>query len=370
MPYIESPGLPNTIADIPGSNEGVLDWHCSFVTEKTITNIDIERIRRLGGSLEVLDGYYWEETYNPFRRTIGLVTMEKLMQDVYKKKGDPKYNVAIRQSSKLSGTSVYGKMLEMIEVFKYEDVTDDKIPQTDYQYIISNDRIISKNSADRKNAPIQMGIFILAYSRDHMMNLFDHVGRRNVIATETDSMYIPQSLMPRMQSFIGKTVGALDSEFGDTACTEAYFLSKKSYGLNKFVFLDNGATAYDANGDAVREDTGTLHTKLRSKGIPALNVTPEIYSEMYQKCINAKADEEPSIKIEGITIFRRELFGEGTSVSVGTASKVLKIKKNLKEYKETIYPAGIPYDFPTYHIELIDGNIHTSSKKISPNIKK
>jgi hypothetical protein len=309
MPYIES-DTGNTIGDVPGQQDDRLDWHASFIPQKTLSSVDIERIIANGGSMDIGSGYYWIKTWKPFEM-LKMVTREKMRQDVLKNSNDPSYNVCMRETCKLSGNSLFGKMLETVIVHKYSDITHGDIKENS-DILFANGRIIEKTLAERTNAPVQTGVFILAYSRNLMLNLFDHVGRRNVIATETDSMYIASVHLPKMEQFINKHLGSLDSEFGSKHCTEAYFLGKKCYGLTQFV---------DEHGNVDQK------MKLRFKGVPSSSLNKSVYDELYSR---------GHVSIQGITMFKRELFNERSSVWVGKCQKDLQAQMEYREYKEPI----------------------------------
>ena len=76
--------VKSNIVDVPTLKKDRLDWSETNCTKKYLTNICIERIRKRGGTLDVIDGIYWEKTWQPFE-FLNVFKEEKCRQDTLKK---------------------------------------------------------------------------------------------------------------------------------------------------------------------------------------------------------------------------------------------------------------------------------------------
>ncbi len=173
------------------------------------------------------------------------------------------------------------------------------IPDADFSkcfiYNWENKFIVRTMSTTVNKSPIYLGVFVLAYSRDLMMNYFDIIGRDNVIATETDSMYFHSSHLPKIADKIGKEIGYLDiDDFGNIK--RAYFLAKKAYALHN-----------PDNPDPKKR------YKYRLKGVPS-------------KCLSwIKYEEWWDTGSTSFTVnhFKRDLFND-SSIRIGDMIKQLR----------------------------------------------
>ena len=101
---IVNPGLP--IGAVPNRKEdGRLDWSASFIPETHITSFDIDTLERLGYTFEIKEGYYWKESWNPFKSFIEIFKSIKQAMDLAK--GTPEYNQALRSVVKLLQNSFF-----------------------------------------------------------------------------------------------------------------------------------------------------------------------------------------------------------------------------------------------------------------------
>jgi hypothetical protein len=281
--------------DVPVFKDSRLDWQERNSTNRSLCSIDIDRIRANGGTVIVEKGIYWENTSNRFFNYLEIITNEKQRQDTLK--GTALYNEAIRQCAKLFGNGLYGKTMERKRKMVLDIVSSlYDIPKRDFEkcfiYRWKDKYLVRSNSVRENNSPIYLGVFVLAYSRNLMMKFFDAIGRSNVIATETDSIYYNAIHDQKIQPYIGTKIGDLDyDKVGDIK--ESYFLSKKAYALY--------------NGEKY---------KYVLKGVPGKVLCWEKYKEWFEK---------GGVVFDDILFFKRDLFNDAT-ISIGRTTK--KIKTN------------------------------------------
>jgi hypothetical protein len=211
------------IGCVPGRKaDRRLDWAAMSFEESHVTSIDLENMDAKNYSFSVVEGYYWEESFNPFERIIIPFRDEKIRQDGLKKTSPAEYNEAIRTGAKLLMNSFYGALLDRGQNSSYVDIThqEEEVDPKAGTIMVCNDRVLFKTPVKpRRNNPIQMGIFILGFSRKLHQGHMDLVGRENVIATETDSLYIPRSCLEKLRESthpvlrIGKQFGNMVIEY-------------------------------------------------------------------------------------------------------------------------------------------------------------
>ncbi len=327
------------IMDVPTLRDGILDWTCRESEDRYLASIDIDRIRNRGGTVIIESGFYWEEQRDLFSDFLDPFTQEKMRQDVLKASKSPDFNVAIRNVSKLTGNSLYGKMLERIArmVLSIVDHPNDLFGYSyDYSkcfiYCANGKYMIKTPSTDENKSPFHIGVFILAYSRDHMMGIFDMVGRENIVATETDSLYIPRHLVNRLEPIIGAEIGMLDLEIPNII--ESYFLGKKAYAIRyKPTFKNDELIPFEGkpvkiiasdddtvtlyNKSILRKDDILYAEKFRLKGVQ----NSALYWDKYVECwLNGE------VTFNDIQVFTRHLFDEESNIKIGVSSKKIKIK--------------------------------------------
>ncbi len=300
-----------SFCDIPVLRNGILDWKQRTSTDRCLSSIDIDRIRSNGGTVVISKGVYWRHNTNMFKNYLEPITKGKKLQDVYKEADDKRYNPALREVIKLLGNALFGKMMERKKKYTLhivESLYD--IEDADFSkcFIYKwRDRYLVKTLSTSENkSPIYLGVFVLAYSRNLMMHYYDLIGRENVIATETDSIYFPRHLMSKFQHVTGKDLGLLDIEY--PRIPKSYFISRKAYalylgGLKKCVCEPQCPTK-------------TCHKtyKFRLKGIPRGCLTWDKYKEWF---LNKEVEFN-------ITFFKRDLF-HTSSIYVGKLIKKQKL---------------------------------------------
>lgn len=314
----------NCIAPFPARTPNGLDWSATEIEWGALTCMDIRRIIRQGGEVEILQGLGWTKTWNPFVDVIGEVTRIKCEQDKYKEAGDPRYNPTLREAAKLTANSLFGKMLETLMNEKWIEFDNYHAyanfdPECKYMLRHCNGKMYLKHKSDPDEyPPIQLGVFILAWSRERMQNYFDIVGRHNVIASETDSIHcqvgalteLKQSVDPIYR--IGEEYGQMVIDY-DGNISEAMFLGKKCYVYLKI----DGPMGEDKK-----------NYKKRCKGVSTKCLTPEFYWTLYNN---------GSSTAKNMKVFKRALFTEtNTGVSITFIDKTLRRDSKIiyREYNE------------------------------------
>jgi len=109
-------------------------------------------------------------------------------------------------------------------------------------------------------SPVRAAVEFLGLVRNELFEPFDTVGRRNIVAAETDSMYLKASLVSKLDRFIGDRVGDLVMElekttWGIVIAPKTYFW-KGSFGGKKVL-------------------------KMAAKGLPRNRMNESLYNDMY-----------------------------------------------------------------------------------------
>lgn len=307
---IQNPGL--CISAVPNrKDDGRLDWSASFIAETHITSCDIETLERLGYKFEVKEGYYWKESWNPFKSFIEIFKGIKQKMDLAK--GTPEYNQALRSVAKLLQNSFFGKLLQTCKTFEYKILKGDEIAGIDWDpklgesLVYQQGRWVLKRASESKACPIHFGVFVLAQSRQLMQRYFDLIGRNNIIATETDSIYcLTKHLKPLIESSdpelaIGKEYGQMEVEYDDL--TDCFFLEKKCY----IVGLSDG------------------NYKMAFKGVPAGYLSREKYLELYKN---------GEVTFENMEKFERHLFNGNNRLGITVGKTVKTVRQGKRKYRD------------------------------------
>jgi hypothetical protein len=329
------------ISCVPGmSDDKRRDWHAKeFRGEMNLLNLDMLNILEHGGSFEVLRGYIWTKSWSPFIPVISPFVTEKMEQDIIQLRDPEKYNVALRNTCKLQSNSLFGKLTQRSEYVRYVrynsfsdipmEILENAAPSDIFQ--CNNGWYVRSLDDEAKDGTfLYFGTFILGYSRIMMQSYFDRIGRKNVIASETDSIYCPLSALqnlnfpsnsagylkhflsaPYSSRFavdnvneifkIGKSPGNMNVEFGEKDfITNCYFLRKKCY------FIE---FAFD-----IEKNEEVEVFKMRAKGIPGRNLEPELYRKLYSMNICPRGQEMLDKKqlrkliVRDILHFERHLY--------------------------------------------------------------
>ena len=309
------PDSREQIKDIPRKTKTGLDWHTDYIDECWLTSVDLERMKKNRVRFTVREGYYWEETYNPFS-LLTTITNVKMQQDVLKSQKLP-FNDALRNCCKLSGNSLYGKMMERSKNYEFKnfdslnDIEDDLF-NSSTNICYTNGQFITKIESDVSKSPLQFGTFILAYARECIMTYADMVGRENIYTMETDSIMCSIKDITLVEHGygtykIGKELGNMEIEL-DTI-TQGIFCAKKCYALQ---YISKGN-----NKDDPKEKAGDVVFKMRFKGVPKKLLKYGVYKELFEK---------GTYSFNDIAVWKRQLFAsEKTGILIGSQTKTIKI---------------------------------------------
>jgi hypothetical protein len=240
-------------AILPKRTKTGISWDL-FPGEGIFTSVDLEMAVESGYEVEILAGYYWQESEPTFRRHI-----ERTF--AIKEDGQREGNKAKRAVGKLMSNATFGKLLQAAMDSRTDIITSHKQLRrmTETRHVTSvallNEAvgILTSSSMERKyTKPYHLGAFVLSYSRQIMFkNLKMLQPEMNDAAesftlgkhlrlldqtfyyTDTDCMYVKMGHLPMDE---GKSLGQLKDESleGSGKIILAIFLSKKVYA---YLFL-------------------------------------------------------------------------------------------------------------------------------------
>ena len=307
--------------------------------EGVYSSVEIEDAIANGYQIEILGGWYWEETAPIFKEYIDELFTEKEQLAKEGKKGSAEYLLA-----KLWMNGLYGKMIQR-PIF-----TESKNIKTTSEYwkfyrthhiesihkiaeslweVAGTPRELDMEES-RITKPTHIGGFILAHSRRIMLGYmkeanpyFDHEGKyqkeqleNDIHYTDTDSLQMRAECAKRIKNLGKKSLGMITDDLGDDCkIVRGIWISPKLYmlefttrdasieGLTKqdLKFLGKDIHIHHANGsisqnmiDEYEKKNGHgtgEHLKaqvsgmksyyhFRGKGLPAKKLSVEIYEQM------------------------------------------------------------------------------------------
>lgn len=253
------------------SPNGGLYWNLIDRTA-TYTSADLENALRFGYTIEKIHkALVYDETADVFTDYI---------MKCFKIKTDNEDNPVKRQIGKILMNALYGKMLEKARfdegricnnVDDYYDfiesfTTTDVMFLNDKIYIVGeplNEMIKDK----RIRKPSQIGTFILAYSRRHMLDLMSamcpKLDEHFFTYTDTDSLHIKNYLLPGLEEkgLLKKGLGMLSDDAKGGKIFKEINLAPKLYMY--LCLMPNGE----------------IKTVMKSKGIPTNYLTEKLFIE-------------------------------------------------------------------------------------------
>jgi hypothetical protein len=284
------------IPPLPRKNaKGHTVWDNQLSDEiQCYTNIDLCIGLRYGYMFDFVSGYSWEESGELFTAYITDIFDRKAQQDVWKNTKDPMYNPAARDVFKKLMNALYGKLMQKRQVTDHK-ILDESDPESrtswlqfldshanvEYQYMgdqmfMTGDRM---NYSETITKPHYLGAFILSHSRVIMNTYYDMIDSErlktpdtacwrtsldnSMYYTDTDSLIVHSVKNDIIQQHVGSKLGMLSDELSGGKIIEGYFLSPKVYCV-KYVKPD-----------------GSIHEKIRAKGIPNYLLTMQSFKNMY-----------------------------------------------------------------------------------------
>jgi hypothetical protein len=177
------------------------NWKFEGEFTSIISNVSIELIRYYGGEVDVLDGYYYEDsTREMFKSFLSPIILEKSAQDGLKERKSPDYNPAMRETSKLIMNSLSGKFaqknyddLAILSKGRLNQLASEKkfvdgkatrwYPICGEMCLLVGKKELKYNQ--KKTKPVAVSVFIYEHSRAFMYHIL--YKEYNPIYTDTDS---------------------------------------------------------------------------------------------------------------------------------------------------------------------------------------
>ena len=284
-----------------GSNQcniNSLNWVNSEIKEDYIDSFMLEYLIKNCGLVDykiekglVSDNYkVGSEIFGKYVMTLFLAKAE---QDEYKNNNDERYNPALREVIKLYLNSLSGKLVE--DPRKYGQtkfISDDNDDSKEF-----NGTHIVKETNDKLNMLVGLGVMVYSYSK---RLLFEYINMlpektKNVIATETDSIYFDKIALKEFEDNVKNYSGEYPCKFGselgnikfekntDDIC---YFLGKKFYSI-----------------DGHHVIKGISQNTINDSGTKINLVDIQLYEDVY----NMKVTDKPITKC--MKVIKRVFYG-------------------------------------------------------------
>ena len=355
------------IGCIPGrAADNRLNWSTLDFPMAYVSSIDLETMTKNGYSFTVVEGVYWEDSWMPFESLIKPFMDEKVRQDYLAKNEPENYNPALREACKLVLNSLYGALLDQGQNKSYDDITDSvelynetaeaeelaalkQLEKTENaeqraerlaanrkrpNRIVYNGRVLVKTLVETKaNNSIQYGCFVLAWSRLLVQGYLDLVGRHNVVVTETDSFYVPESAVMKIEEST-HPVWRLGNDFGNLkleheGLLDMMALAKKCYSGIKLASardIEPGKSLVYSLRDGSAERTVKV---IENKGDTVIVKCAEYETEVYAKDLYLH-----KCAFKGMSNPTREDFAQ--LLNTGAVNKVCQnFSRTLIEHNQT-----------------------------------
>tara|TARA_R110002073_G_scaffold169881_1_gene326780 strand:- start:363 stop:4037 length:3675 start_codon:yes stop_codon:yes gene_type:complete len=302
--------IPNHLVPVlPQKNEnGHTCWDLICRQDQYYNTIDLEEAEKRGYRFTIKSGYVYTFGKNIIQPFVNKVYGKKKQQDKYKNSKDEvekaKYNPAFRMCLKIILNSLYGKFIqrpifensvlisnekELNEFYKehtwtdFEEIGDDKI-------LLMG---IKKEFEGLCKKPLQVGSFILGYSRRIMndyMDMFDEERfgdqikskQNSFYYTDTDCLWVSSLYAHKINDKIGEELGEMEDELEGGICYDSYFISPKCY-CAEYLLYNERAEKYE------------VKFKMRAKGHPSHCLTPQMFKDVWNNG-SVKTDEFTMLK--------------------------------------------------------------------------
>ena len=291
--------VPNTRLLVPAipskSDKGFTCWNLQPSKDQSYMLPDIVSGVKHGYKFTLLKSYVFDDSIKIFSKYINHVFKVKQEEDDFKAKGDTLYNPTRRMIAKLLMNCLYGKMSQK----PIEDSSVTINNEADFRKFLREyqwrdihemgDNVVAvgkrKDFSVCVRKPMQLGSYILAYSRTLMTSFMDKIDpvRMNITDRasleeswantfyygDTDSMFIHSSTLHRLKGVLydpsvhkAKELGMLDDELEGGKIVELYAPAPKLYA-NKYVTPDE-----------------EMHEKIRGKGIVSFKLKYEDFPRL------------------------------------------------------------------------------------------
>ena len=278
--YVSNKGLLHPVV-ARKDEKGATKWDL-LDSEGWYTSIDIDQMIKYGYQVEIIEGYYWEETSKVFYDYIQKVFQLKQNSP----KGSVQYTLA-----KLLMNGLYGKMIQRPIYINSQILRNhNEYWKFHHKYVVTDLTLVSNtwyvsgylrsevDSVDKISKPSHYGAFVLAYSHkimyDHMTNLNpENKVESDFYYTDTDSLHIPgeqEKLIPNYNvaqhaAQHGNNLGDLANDYKkDAKIIKAVYIAPKLY-MTITIDTDNA-----------------ISIKTKGKGLNKAKLTQEDFQKMLQ----------------------------------------------------------------------------------------
>lgn len=265
-----------------------------------ISSVMIEQLQRYKCKVEIKEGFYFTHKIKGcdlFKHLLDFMKA-KNNQDILKKKKDPKYNPALRETYKLLMNSISGKLIEdlhlskteMMDIYKLKEMeNDDNIVKVEEINFIGEQAFITYTKKQEcmmsKQRPIYMGVLIYDYSKCDMFNTaYSIMGKNECIYTDTDSLKVRKSrfMCDEVQEYYKNTQVRHHEE---VELVDKRYINHSLFDSNSKVFGSYEDEFEDLQPDyfscVQKKSWGAVNTKTNKyeisfKGVPKTNIIFDI----------------------------------------------------------------------------------------------
>jgi hypothetical protein len=204
------------------------------------SSVDIENALKRGYKINIIQGYYWSEKKQVFK---------KYIEHMFKKKENAVKGSNTYNMYKVGMNAIYGKTMQR-DIFKKSKIVDNVM---NIQLLMKNNDVyidsirgtgktmieyepIDINSEESKK-PVHMGIFILAYSRQEMLKSYDLFNTKESMMynCDTDSLFVENKYCNKIK--YGNKIGDLSNDLkNEGRIIKAIFIAPKLYSL---IYINN-----------------------------------------------------------------------------------------------------------------------------------
>ena len=329
--YVTNKNLIDSV--LPRREKGRLIWDLHD-SNGVYNSVDIDNALKLGYTIKIIEGYYWEKTSKVFCNYINFLYEFKKQAA----KGTAQFTLA-----KLMMNGLYGKTIQrpnldenvkirLHEEFikyhiKYGGVAMKSFSGGSY-YLTYQD---ADNLEKKITKPVYLGSFILGYSRRIMLEYLQKTNpyfnstdleqqlKHSPYYTDTDSIQIHQRNIRAIT--LNKEIGGISDDLGHNCkILHGGWIAPKLYFL-EYV---------EKKGDSVE-----IKYHLRGKGVPKSQLTVEIFKEMMLG---------NSIQIEMNRNFKRIHVNRNSNQTNVENFSILKLDSIIKEINTSPWQGRNFYD--------------------------
>jgi hypothetical protein len=255
--------------------------------EDWFTNFELREAKKLGYEVEILEGYYYEDSGTIFKKFV----------DHYKTAKEEAKNDGMRYLAKKFLNTSYGKWgqrREQTQILNVDDLY--KVPDKIKDVEITEDLIIYKSEryTNRQINPVYAA-YITAYARHELYKGMQAVGLENVVYCDTDSIMsykkLPASMVDKSEFGKWSVEGAGQYQYGLFVAPKTYMILDTHYKITKKA----KGIPYDKLKDISLEDFYKIHFQNKKVYINYKRIVG--FLEKYKR-IDTRNTEEQIFEIE------------------------------------------------------------------------